>query len=743
VPGADTKSFYGTRKKNAVWKAKQSGYLRDSKLRGFDFTGGILHSRMCYKTEFWHPLPITAHTNDRIDFLATSQKLWKGPDDCKKGYARDAPEKFYIEALDALNRPGEWWYDRKTQRLYVYLNGGASPAGQDLKGKVSNMALDFQRSANVHVLGLDFFGAFASAGSGGGGAMESNTFTFPNYPQFILGQQNPAQNQMQLPNQRFVDNDVRFFAVGAHVTGPLVHVENNLFEHGIYGCGPMGCGVIFVSSAKGSPLVTRNTIRFTQQWHGIVWLVPGFEGSYNHLHDLASVRDDASIFQTKFIGEKKSHIHHNWAYNSELKGVRYDTCGNRESTPDGRPGKDGKGHPDCGGAVWNNVFFNCHQGANIKGDYQLIVANTAFSNAVRSDITVSPKGVGGTEDGFIYNYYSHTYNNAADLLSPHDRRCVRPLRGKSESNYVAKCAPEGSKQLADRVSTTLLGVLRDPLNFDFRPRADLSYPKGLVKGATSKVPDFETLDGKKLKLQGGPDLGAYQHSDEVYWMPGKMFNVASTPVPPHTSTTARADVDLMFLGSKAASYYDVHLSSSPCDLKKIATLRAPRNIVPRSSLGALPVGTWLYWRVDVVSEAGRVLPGPVWCFAVGPQGGGCAKAPCGDWSKLPGTPCMTDSGHAAPAELSCSSTTTTATTTTTRVITTTTTTTTTTTITTTITTSRMTTTTTSAPLENRRRRRRVGRRRRRGSSKRRRRRRSTRRRRNQRRRSKALSFAAA
>ena len=111
---------------------------------------------------------------------------------------------------------------------------------------------------------------------------------------------------------------MRYFTYGTVFQGTFVRVENNLFEHGIYGCGPMGCGVVFVTEDAVLPVVTRNSIRYMQQWHGIVWLGSGFTGSYNHLHDICTVRDDASSFQTKFIGEKNSHIHHNWVYNSEI-----------------------------------------------------------------------------------------------------------------------------------------------------------------------------------------------------------------------------------------------------------------------------------------------------------------------------------------------------------------------------------------------------------------------------------------
>jgi len=634
-------------RRQAQWDyGAKVGSLADSKLEGYNFEGGILHSRMCGKTEFWHPLVITEHRGNTIRFRAdVPGKLWKGPDDCRKSLRY--PEKFYIEAKDALNLPMEWWYETGTQKLFVYLPGGAQPDGAKLMGKVNDIALDFQASSNVQLRGLSFFGTFASAGTGGGGSITSCDFRFPNYPRIILGEFHYTQKQMYVKNQRFEDNDVRYFSSGMGFSGPLVEVENNLLEHGIYGCGPMGCGAMFVTGAT-APRVRRNTIRYTQQWHGIVWLTKGFEGAYNHLHDVCTVRDDASNFQTKFSGEEKSHIHHNWAYNSELKGVRFDTCG----------GRGDSGYPECGGAVWNNVFMNSHQGANIKGDYQMVVGNTAFANGQRTDLTVSPAGVGGTEDGFVYNKFSHTYNNAADRLSRSDSRCYSDLPGQSGRNYISGC-PQDSSQ----ARTPLAQALRDPYNFDFRP-VDRPWPQGLVGGAQNNIPQFEAIDGSKVELRQGNDLGAYQSTDTVYWIPGKMFAHASTPVPPHTATQARNDLDLMFLAGKDAVRHLAYLSPDPClvaqagqgnDAELIATLSAPSNIVPRSSLGNLQAQKWYYWRVDAEARDGSVSRGPVWCFAVGGTGsGGCTKPPCGDWQATVGTPCASDSGHAEPKVPECS-----------------------------------------------------------------------------------------
>merc|ERR1719414_1432876 len=185
-------------------------------------------------------------------------------------------------------------------------------------------------------------------------------------------------------------------------------------------------------------------------------------------------------------------IHHNWAYNSELKGTRFDTCGGKKNT----------GYPECGSAIWNNVFFNTHQGANVKGDYQLVVGNTAFANGQRVDISIPVEGVGGTEDDYKYNKFTKVYNNAAQILSRHDGRCELPLPGADrDGNFVPGCQSGNAHG-----TTPIKQLLRDPFNLDFRPR-NVRYPDGLVAGGSSRIPKFETLTGDKLVLEQGNDVG--------------------------------------------------------------------------------------------------------------------------------------------------------------------------------------------------------------------------------------------
>ena len=101
------------------------------------------------------------------------------------------------------------------------------------------------------------------------------------------------------------------------------------------------------------------------------------------------------------------------------------------------------------------------------------------------------------------NKHSEVLNNAADVANGGKRKRPRgtyPLAGQSvQFNIVGKVRPE----------------VMDAENLDFRPRPGSAYIKDNV----------------------GPYM--YNPKSKYYWIPGRQFYKASTPVPPDGSTTVK------------------------------------------------------------------------------------------------------------------------------------------------------------------------------------------------------------
>ena len=102
----------------------------------------------------------------------------------------------------------------------------------------------------------------------------------------------------------------------------------------------------------------------------------------------------------------------------------------------------------------------------------------------------------------------------------------------------------------------------------------------------------------------------------VYWIPGRQQLLASMPIPPNGTTTAKCDTDLMWLAGYAAQSHYVYFGTNKTAIADadsasptmVCELEAPVNIVSLS--GELKPGVTYYWRVNSSKEN----KGQVWQF---------------------------------------------------------------------------------------------------------------------------------
>ena len=189
-------------------------------------------------------------------------------------------------------------------------------------------------------------------------------------------------------------------------------------------------------------------------------------------------------------------------------------------------------------------------------------------------------------------------------------------------------------------------LLRDPGNFDFRPRAN---PELIDRGTTLVDDRFvkggyidnlyflktdNTRGAMDDPLYGGggsnnghvqryvgeaPDIGAYEYGDKHYWIPGRQYRHASFPIPPDDAQYVKTDADLMWLEGKNAVSHDVYFGTSR---KKVAEAGKKSSEYMGSFTGSniltppngLKKNVKYFWRVDAVEKDGTVLQGDVWSF---------------------------------------------------------------------------------------------------------------------------------
>jgi hypothetical protein len=147
-------------------------------------------------------------------------------------------------------------------------------------------------------------------------------------------------------------------------------------------------------------------------------------------------------------------------------------------------------------------------------------------------------------------------------------------------------------------------LLRDPDNLDFRPR----HGSGLIDAGTY-VADITDED----VVGDGPDIGAYEYGATEYWIPGYQAPGAAIPIPPNGSTTAKPDLDLMWLPGYQAKCHTVYFGADRSALKEIGQFNASNICAPGQELID---GATYYWRIDTIDRDGALLTGPVWTFTV-------------------------------------------------------------------------------------------------------------------------------
>ena len=156
--------------------------------------------------------------------------------------------------------------------------------------------------------------------------------------------------------------------------------------------------------------------------------------------------------------------------------------------------------------------------------------------------------------------------------------------------------------------------LRDPVNYDFRPRLDSPLIHAGRPVLVAENPNEHT-SVKELYETGSNetiDIGAYQSDQKYYWIPGYRAIHASTPIPKNNATVRAKQIDLMFLEAYQSSSHSVYFGKNPNSLQLVTTLK-DSNTCPVPKLVS---GETYYWRVDS-EHKNSISQGPLWSFKVG------------------------------------------------------------------------------------------------------------------------------
>ncbi len=504
---------------------------------------------------------VTSHSPGTSSFECTADYL-----DVDRDSDGEAARYWFEGKLGLLDSPGEWFFDASTMEIYVWCEDNGNPAYHDVRGRTLDRVLEMLNSNNIVFEDLHIFAGNMLLVQGDHRTFNRCTFSYPSYSKRMLGVREQPLNIDLDGGQDDTFYDCVFeysenCAITFHSAGTRRYrIENCLFHHILWGQGRQGA---VYGRKSEDDIFRRNTIHTIGKGNGL----KGGKADLIELNNIYNIHYsiDGSNIQIAPGQQPGMIIGYNWCYDTNSHNViRFD----------GDPGA-------YDGTIHHCISMNGNRGLRVKGTAHFIYNNTAFGCEPRNDIQISIDKGG--------NDSTYTRNNAATKLSG------------SNNGFTAIPGFHDHNWNGYETGTDLRDELRDPYNFDFRPKAGSALIDAgvVIPGITE---DF---------VGNAPDIGAYEYGDDNYWIPGRLIHQASTPIPPNGAENVKTDADLMWLKSLDATSFRVFFGSEPGQLTEVS-LQTNNIFDP----GLLVAGQNYYWRIDCNTPAG-LMTGEEWNFLVG------------------------------------------------------------------------------------------------------------------------------
>lgn len=530
---------------------------------------------------------------------------------------------YHIIGREALDQPNEWWFDKDSKTVYYKPPADLNPNQMELSGRVRDFGIELLNCSNIQIENITFKGAGFWVLNGEQIRVEDCIFDYPAAPKFMLGSlewfecfnSDRSMNKMSSfhggNNHAFVNNIVRYSnaPVGFDSNGMLV--ENCLFsdiEWQVNSNG--GSGSVMIGK---NGVFRRNTLMRAGNCEGVRAIDNGAVVELNHIFDVSNLQHDGSAINVGTTKQRNTRVAYNWVHDTNRQGVRFDYHG------EGVYREDGKIHGD--GVYQNNVTWNTRPN-EIKGDRHLIINNTVvntsrYPDPFKEEVSISLQGfkalhdIEGNADSLIRNNIGTIRNRSWNL-----GKLMWNRKGKDGYKIPRADVIPGTAENNMTEPGASWKYLRDPANYDFRPRADSPLVDAGLKTTISDAPSEDSNFIRQRVVGVAPDIGAYEWGDLRYWIPGRQEQIASTPVPKNGGKDVLLDADLIFLEAYQATSHRVFLGTEWDELKPMALLKDLKS--NRVLLPSLRPQTRYYWRVDALDpESNEWRLGDIWNFKTG------------------------------------------------------------------------------------------------------------------------------
>lgn len=388
---------------------------------------------------------------------------------------KPARNRYYLEdKLELLDAPTEWFYDKQTNSLYLWPSDGRNPSKRDVRGKMTSYSFNITSGSSYLIFsGIRFFATTLAAASSGDDdenvhniRFDSLQFSYPTYSKRMLGSVGFPDSTLVYYKGHLAKESGNFtffnctFQYGdgwnLWYRGADGLFENNLWHHNDFSCvgQEIACGSLCSEGVRDTFI--RNTVHSNGPSIGYtpggglrkdqaMGVSDGCVVQLNHFYDLKSLQHDGAHVQTHTNSQNGTVLSHNWGHDTQKIAFRFDR------------GTQANATWGYNGTMRVNVAWNT-SGIMVKGDYHTIDNNLAFQsqNGMSSDsvdmVVLGEPGQGAPGE----NVHTTVENNVVEKGPSSSRNSEVPISAMQHNN----------------VNGSVMESLRDPDNFDFRPKPD-------------------------------------------------------------------------------------------------------------------------------------------------------------------------------------------------------------------------------------------------------------------------------
>ncbi|MEM6643876.1 MAG: right-handed parallel beta-helix repeat-containing protein [Bacteroidota bacterium] len=287
----------------------------------FDWSGGYVYYLGAHSGTSW-TRPISSSSSGRINFAPVDVTKWPFNPHNPTVFRNNNYGRFYLFGiLEALDHPGEWYYDRAAGTLYFNAPNNLNPAELSTEYTARAKAIDISTNY-IEIDGLQTMGGRVSV-EGDFCTVRNCRIRYGAQRLDDLNNTNAQLNDGSLliygSNNLVQNNLIEFSATNGISLGQAWRGHrNNLIDNNVIRyCNTIGNHSSPIRSNQQNATITNNTA-YAAGRDGFYINGENSETAYNDIYDCMKINNDGGIFYV--VGnqfDKNSVIHHNWFHDSE------------------------------------------------------------------------------------------------------------------------------------------------------------------------------------------------------------------------------------------------------------------------------------------------------------------------------------------------------------------------------------------------------------------------------------------